>query len=91
MGLKLVLCPNEKCGHKFPTEKEDTQCGKCGKRFPAKSNAIISSKTQNEKNPLEQEKQIKKIVNLLTILSNRYTETGATIQQIQDIVEAIKK
>ena len=90
MSLNIVLCPDKRCGHEFPTEKEEPQCGKCGLRFHTVSNSIISSKTQDVKS--RERKQIKKIDDLLTKLSNKYIETGVTIQQMQNIAkEVIKK
>lgn len=85
MGLEIVMCPD--CKHCFSTRKEDPQCGECGLRFLAVSNAVISLRSQIDQNSKEHEKRIKKINGLLAKLSEKYKETGVTIQEIHKAVK----
>ncbi len=92
MDVQVVLCPNRKCGHRFATEKEESQCGKCGVRFDASSNALDSDNSQNKVIKEQYENQIRKIEDVLEKLSSQHHETGIAIKEIHKIAkESIRK
>lgn len=87
MDLQIVLCPNKKCGHRFATEKEESQCGNCGLRFISISNVLDGDISQNIVIKEQHESQIKKIENILEKLSSKHEETGIAIKEIRKITK----
>ena len=69
----MVLCPNKKCKHEFLTSKEEAQCWKCKERFNSLENILYFKKSQKVIIKHQSVKHIKKIDELLTKLSNKYT------------------
>lgn len=92
MNQQMVLCPNKKCKHEFPTRKEESQCWKCKERFNSLENISDSKKSQKVIIKEQSENQIKKIEDLLEKLSSKHEETGITIKKIRKITkEPIRK
>ena len=87
MDAQIVLCPNKKCGHRFATEKEESQCGNCGLRFISISNVLDVGKSQNLVIREQHENQIKKIESILEKLSSKHKETGIAIKEIREITK----
>lgn len=92
MEVQVALCPNKECGHRFPTEREEPQCGECGLRFIATNNVLNVDTSLNTIVGKKHKNQIKKIEDVLEKLSNKHEETGIAIKEIRKIAkESIKK
>jgi hypothetical protein len=89
MNMRIVTCPNKKCGHSFSTKKEEPQCGLCGTRFILSGNIQDSRKSIliNMVTAKQHKKQAKRLENLLAKLIIKYDEMGMLIKEFYRITK----